>query len=94
MKIILTAEEQVRMLENLRASEDCEEAGDGSFTVDLYEGDPVVSAELYPEKDGFALTAAIILEYSEELDGYYLAEKIRDASQLEAVAARVKEAFL
>lgn len=94
MKLILTADEQQRMLAALRADEDCEEAADGSFTVDLYEPEPVVSVELYPDRDGFAITAAVLMEYSEELDGYYLAKKIRDEAQLAAIAARLKETFL
>lgn len=94
MKLILTNDEQARMLAALRANEDCEEASDGSFTVDLYEPEPVLSVELYPEKDGFAITAAVRMEYSEELDGYYLAEKIRDENELSAIGTRLRELFL
>ncbi|MDO4740621.1 MAG: hypothetical protein Q4A66_08150 [Eubacteriales bacterium] len=96
MTIKLGAEDRQRLLEALRASEDCEENGDGSFTVDLYEPEeePVLSVELYPEEDGFAVTAVCRMEYSEEMQGYYLAEKIRDVEGKEQAAARVLALFL
>ena len=96
MLIRLSAEEKERMLAALRASEDCEENGDGSFTVDLYEPEeePVLSVELYPEKDGFAITAVCLMEYSEELKGWYLADKIKDEAGQQKAAARIREAFL
>lgn len=93
MKISLTQEELSRMLAALRQSEDCEEAGDGSFTVDLFDEEPVLSLELYPEADGFSLTAAAELSYSEEMDGYYLSRQLFDEEELALVVQRLKEAF-
>ena len=94
MIIKLSKEEQERMLAAFRADEDCEENGDGSFTVDLYEPEPAVSVELYPEKDGFVMTAVALLEYSEEMQGYYLADRIKDEAGQEQVAARIRAFFL
>lgn len=96
MLIKLSAEEKERMLAALRADEDCEENGDGSFTVDLYEpeDEPVLSVELYPEKDGFAITAVCLMEYSEEMKGWYLADKIKDEAEQAKVAERVRKTFL
>jgi len=96
MLIKLSAEEKERMLSALRADEDCEENGDGSFTVDLYEpeDEPVLSVELYPEKDGFAITAVCLMEYSEEMKGWYLADKIKDEAGRTKAAERIRAAFL
>lgn len=96
MLIKLSAEEKERLLAALRADEDCEENGDGSFTVDLYEPEeePVLSVELYPEKNGFAITAVCLMEYSEELKGWYLADKIKDEVGQTKAAERIRAAFL
>lgn len=96
MLIKLSAEEKERMLAALRADEDCEENGDGSFTVDLYEPEeePVLSIELYPEKDGFAITAVCLMEYSEEMKGWYLSDKIKDEAGQTKAAERIRAAFL
>ena len=94
MKFAMNAEELARLLEALRRDEDCEESGDGSFTVDLYEPDPVVSLELYPEKNGYSITAAALMEYSEELEGWYMRDRIRDEEELRALDRRLRERFL
>ncbi len=94
MKFAMSREELDRLLAALRADEDCEEGGDGSFTVDLYEGEPVVSLELYPEKGGYAITAAARMAFSEELDGWYMADRIRDEEGLRALDGRLRAKFL
>ena len=96
MLMKMTKEAMARLAAALRADEDCEENGDGSFTVDLYEPEdmPVLSVELYPEKDGFAITAVCLMEYSEELKGYYLADKIKDEAGQAQAAERIRAAFL
>ena len=94
MKFALSRDELARLLDALRRDEDCEEGGDGSFTVDLYEPDPVVSLELYPEKDGYSITAAALMDFSEELDGWYMRDRIRDEEGLRALDRRLRERFL
>lgn len=94
MKISLNREEREKLAAALRANEDCEENSDGSFTVDLYEPEPAISVELYPEDDGFAITAVALMEYSEEFEGYYLSDRIRDEAALEKIAMRIREIFL
>ncbi len=94
MKFAMTKEELERLVDALRRDEDCEEGGDGSFTVDLYEPEPVVSLELYPEKNGYSITAAALMDYSEELDGWYMRDRIRDEEGLRAIDRRLRERFL
>ena len=94
MKFAMSGEELARLTEALRANDDCEEAGDGSFIVDLYEPEPAVSLELYIEKGGIAITAVGLLSYSKELDGWYMSDRIEDKEGIAAVFARLKEAFL
>jgi len=94
MKFALTKEELARLIEALRRDEDAEESGDGSFTVDLYEPEPVVSLELYPEKNGYSITAAALMDFSEELDGWYMRDRIRDEEGLRALDQRLRAKFL
>ena len=78
----------------LRADEDSEENPDGSFTVDLFDTEPPVSMELYPDKNGYEITALLTLKYSDELEGWYVADKRKDKADMEAAAAALEGKFL
>ncbi|MBO4368449.1 MAG: hypothetical protein J5859_07020 [Clostridia bacterium] len=78
----------------LRADEDCEENPDGSFTVDLFDTDPPLSMEIYPDKDGYEITALLTLSYSDELEGWYVSDKLKEKADMEAAAAALESRFL
>ena len=92
MKFAMSGEELARLTEALRANDDCEEAGDGSFIVDLYEPEPAVSLELYIEKGGIAITAVGLLSYSKELDGWYMTERTENEDEINAALERALSA--
>lgn len=93
MLVKLSHERAEALFESFRASEDCEENPDGSFTVDLYDGDPVLSAEVYPDKNGYRITALLKMEYSDELDGWYISDKLKGDADMEIAARRIEVQF-
>ena len=78
MKIHLTEDE----LQKLRA----EAEGDGGETIlDAYEPEPAFTMEFDYIKDGIDVLAAAFLAYDQPMDGWYLADRIEDKAQLEAL---------
>lgn len=78
MKIHLTEEE----LQKLRAQAE----GEGGETVlDAYEPEPAFTMEFEYVKGGVDVLAAAYLAYDGPMDGWYLADRIEDASKLEAL---------
>lgn len=58
---------------------DAEALGEGEYTVDLYEVDTPLSLELQCTEKGVELLAALTLRYDEEMDGWYLDQRVEDA---------------
>ena len=50
--------------------------------------------ELYPDKNGYEITALLTLKYSDELEGWYVADKRKDKADMEAAAAALESKFL
>ena len=80
MIIQLNERQIAAAIQYLDHDEDAERLSDGGYTCDLYEIEAPITMELYPMKGGFDVTAAFYLAFSDELNGYYLGEKI-DAEQ-------------
>lgn len=78
MKIQLTEAE----LQKLRAQAEGEE---GDTVLDAYEPEPAFTMEFEYVKGGVDVLAAAYLAYDEPMDGWYLSDRIEDASQLEAL---------
>ena len=76
MKLKLT-EEQVK---NLRAfldkCEDAEKLTEKEYVVDLYDLEKPISLDLVFIKSGVAVDGAAELEYDEEMDGWYMGQRI------------------
>ncbi len=68
----------------LADSQDAEPLGEGHWALDLYDAQPPLTLELEFGKQGLEVTAAAELRFSEELDGYYMAERVTDAAQVRA----------
>ena len=78
MKIQLTEVE----LQKLRTQAEGEE---GDTVLDAYEPEPAFTMEFEYMKGGVDVLAAAYLAYDEPMDGWYLSDRIEDASQLEAL---------
>ena len=64
-------------------SEDAEELGGGEYTLDLYDVDTPMSLDIQLGKKGVELLAALELLYDEEMDGWYLGERVEDMALVE-----------
>jgi hypothetical protein len=78
MKIHLTEEE----LTKLRAASEGEE---GENILDAYEPEPAFTMEFEYMKGGVDVLAAAYLLFDEPMDGWYLGERIEDATRMEAL---------
>ena len=78
MKIYMTEEE----LQKLRAQA---EGVEGDNVLDAYEPEPAFTMEFEYMKGGIDVLAAAYLAYDEPMDGWYLTDRLEDASALEAL---------
>ena len=89
MKLKLTAEELNNLRAFLEKCEDAEKLTEKEYVVDLYDLEKPVSMDLVFIKSGVAVDGAAVLEYDEEMDGWYMGERIE---QPEAVYAALEQA--
>ncbi len=64
----------------LRHSEDVYASSPNTYSIDLYDSLSPSTLEIELEKEGVNVLAAVSLLYDEEMDGWYLGEKIDDAA--------------
>lgn len=76
----------------LTACPDAEELGNDEYTVDLYDAETPLSLDLQLGKQGVELLAALTLRYDEELDGWYLDQRVEDAALVERMLQSALEA--
>lgn len=68
----------------LAASEDAEVLGERHYALDLYDNEPMLTLEIeFGKKGEPEVTAAALLKYSEELEGYYMDERVTDLAQVQ-----------
>lgn len=67
----------------LKASEDAEALGEGHYALDLYDFEPMLTLEVEFTPKGTFVPAAALLKYSEELEGYYMDERVSDRALIE-----------
>ena len=72
----------------LLQSDDAEELGGGEYTLDLYDVDTPISLNIQLGKKGVELLAALELLYDEELDGWYLGERVEDMALIERMLSQ------
>lgn len=77
---------KIKMIDGLQArleaSPDAEQLSERHWALDLYDAQPPMTLELEFTPRGLEVTAAAELRFSEELDGYYMAERVNDAEQV------------
>ena len=89
MKIKLTAEEFSAVKNFLNTFEDSEQLSEKEYVVDLYDIEPPISLDLSLGKDCLFVDGAAELLFDEEMDGWYMGERIE---QPEAVYAALEQA--
>lgn len=82
-----TIEMKIKPIEGLeaklKASEDAEELDDKHYSLDLYDNDPALTLEIEFTPKGTFVPAAALLKYSDELQGYYMDERVKDVAVIE-----------
>ena len=83
MRIRLTQEREAALRAFLQASEDAEQLSAREYVVDLYDIERPVSLDLVFVKGGVAVDGAAELKYDEELDGWYMGQRLEDPEEVE-----------
>jgi len=76
MKLKLTEEQIVQLRAFLEKSEDAEKLTEKEYVADLYDLEKPISLDLVFIKSGVAVDGAAYLEYDEEMDGWYMGQRI------------------
>ena len=76
MKLKLTEEQIVQLRAFLERSEDAEKLTEKEYVADLYDLEKPISLDLVFIKSGVAVDGAAYLEYDEEMDGWYMGQRI------------------
>ena len=71
-----------RLLRFLETDEDCSRLSDTEFIADLYDAPRPLTLDLIVDEQGVQVAAAAYLEFDEELDGWYMGERIFDAGEI------------
>jgi hypothetical protein len=78
MKIELTAEQLTSLKSFLNTFEDAEQLSDKEYVVDLYDIEPPISLDLSLGKNCIYVDGAAVLKFDEEMDGWYIGERIEE----------------
>ena len=89
MKIKLTAEEFAAVKNFLNTFEDSEQLSEKEYVLDLYDIEPPISLDLSLGKDCLFVDGAAELLFSDEMDGWYIGQRIEEA---EPVLRALREA--
>lgn len=89
MKIALTSQELAALKSFLDQFEDSEQLSNSEYVVDLYDIEPPISIDLTIGKDFILIEGAAELKFDEEMDGWYISDRIEDP---EAVRSALKSA--
>jgi len=79
MKIKLTAEELSAVKNFLNTFEDSEQLSEKEYVLDLYDIEPPISIDLSIGKDCLFIDGAAELLFSEEMDGWYIGQRIEES---------------
>ena len=82
MKIPMTAEQLSALKSFLTRFEDSEQLSDSEYVLDLYDLEPPLSLDLSIGKNCLFVDGAATLLFDEEMDGWYIVERIEDAGSI------------
>lgn len=78
MKIKLTAEEFSAVKNFLNTFEDSEQLSEKEYVLDLYDIEPPISLDISLGKDCLFVDGAAELLFDEEMDGWYIGQRIEE----------------
>lgn len=78
MKIALTTEQFTALKTFLDTFEDSEALSDKEYVLDLYDIEPPISLDLTLGKNCLFVDGAAELKFDEEMDGWYIGERIEE----------------
>lgn len=87
MRIDWDKEKREALLALLASSEDAQSTATNEYTVDLYDIDPPISLELAFSADALEVLAACELLFDEEMDGWYLGERVDSIERITSALA-------
>ena len=82
MKLPLSAEQLAALKAFLVAFEDSEALSESEYVLDLYDLDPPLSLDVTLGKNCLFVDGAAELRFDEEMDGWYIGERIEDAGSI------------
>ena len=82
MKIPMTAEQLSALKSFLTRFEYSEQLSDSEYVLDLYDLEPPLSHDLSIGKNCLFVDGAATLLFDEEMDGWYIGERIEDAGSI------------
>lgn len=82
MKLKLNAEQEAALRAYLERSEDAEKLTEREFVADLYDIEPPVTLDLVFVRGGVAVDGAASLLYDEEMDGWYMGDRLETPEQV------------
>ncbi|MGN0801391.1 MAG: hypothetical protein ACI4MF_02220 [Candidatus Faecivicinus sp.] len=78
MKIPMSAEQLSALKSFLNRFEDCEQLSESEYVLDLYDLEPPLSLDLSIGKNCLFVDGAATLLFDEEMDGWYIGERIEE----------------
>lgn len=88
MKISMEPVRLSKLQSILKGAEDAEDLGNGGYTFDAMAGERPVALEIVIEKNAVDVLAAAYLEFSPEMDGWYLGERIDEVPLIQSILDR------
>ena len=88
MKIALNAQELSALKTFLDQFEDSEQLSASEYVVDLFDIEPPVSIDLTLLKDAVRFEGAAELKFDEEMDGWYIGDRLEDPEAVRAALAK------
>jgi len=82
MKISLTAEQLLALKSFLTTFEDSEQLSEKEFVVDLYDIEPPISLDVSLGKNCLFVDGAAEMKFDEEMDGWYIGDRIEEAEPI------------
>lgn len=76
MKLALSAEQVSALTAFLKSCPDCEALSEKEFVLDLYDQEPPISLDLVLNKDAVCVDGAVELLFDEEMDGWYIGNRV------------------
>lgn len=88
MKIALNAQELSALKTFLNQFEDSEQLSDSEYVVDLFDIEPPISIDLTLMKDVVRIEGAAELKFDEEMDGWYIGDRLEEPEAVRAALAK------